>query len=58
VCQSVWLFDMYRCDKSGCGGLLRPHVVWFGESLDHAVLSRAYDELNHCDLALVVCPAL
>ena len=26
-----------RCD---CGGLLRPHIVWFGESLDPADLDR------------------
>jgi NAD-dependent deacetylase len=25
-----------------CGALLRPHVVWFGESLDPAVLERAF----------------
>ncbi|KAJ8298648.1 hypothetical protein KUTeg_022708 [Tegillarca granosa] len=23
--------------KAGCGGMTRPHVVWFGESLDHNV---------------------
>jgi len=28
-----------RCPH--CGGLLRPHVVWFGESLDHRLLARA-----------------
>ena len=27
-----------RCDR--CGGLLRPHIVWFGEALDPAVLAR------------------
>ena len=24
-----------------CGGILRPDVVWFGESLDHGLLARA-----------------
>jgi len=44
-----------RCQQSGCGGLLRPHVVWFGESLESAVLCAADDELQQCDLCLVVC---
>ena len=29
--------DLPRCQKSSCGGLLRPHVVWFGERLDEKV---------------------
>jgi NAD-dependent deacetylase sirtuin 5 len=48
-----------RCqntDKDGkaCGGLLRPHVVWFNESLDDKVLNKAHEELENCDLCLVV----
>jgi NAD-dependent SIR2 family protein deacetylase len=30
--------DLPQCH---CGSLLRPHVVWFGESLDTAVLNEA-----------------
>ena len=30
--------DLPRCQKPSCGGLLRPHVVWFGERLDEKVL--------------------
>ncbi|GAV04851.1 SIRT5 [Ramazzottius varieornatus] len=41
-----------RCGS--CGGLLRPHVVWFGENLDEEVLKRVYQELGSCDLCLVV----
>ncbi|ROQ89909.1 SIR2 family NAD-dependent protein deacylase [Desulfosoma caldarium] len=37
-----------------CGGMLRPDVVWFGESLDADVLQRAYTSLEHCDLMLVI----
>jgi NAD-dependent deacetylase len=37
-----------------CGALLRPHVVWFGESLDQDDLSRAYGLIEECDLLLVV----
>ncbi|XP_013392818.1 NAD-dependent protein deacylase-like [Lingula anatina] len=43
-----------RCKKPDCGGLLRPHVVWFGESLDSNVMRRAEEELDSCDLCLVV----
>ena len=37
-----------------CGALLRPHVVWFGESLDQGDLSRAYQLIEECSLLLVV----
>ncbi len=37
-----------------CGALLRPHVVWFGESLDPAVLERAFRLSESCGLMLVV----
>ncbi|XP_078735749.1 NAD-dependent protein deacylase sirtuin-5, mitochondrial [Lampetra fluviatilis] len=42
-----------RCVQGGCGGLLRPHVVWFGESLDSGVMDRVYAELDSCDLCIV-----
>ncbi|XP_053435636.1 NAD-dependent protein deacylase sirtuin-5, mitochondrial [Nycticebus coucang] len=43
-----------RCEEEGCGGLLRPHVVWFGENLDPAILEEVDRELTLCDLCLVV----
>ncbi|XP_007446470.1 PREDICTED: NAD-dependent protein deacylase sirtuin-5, mitochondrial isoform X2 [Lipotes vexillifer] len=42
------------CEEAACGGLLRPHVVWFGENLDPAILEEAGRELALCDLCLVV----
>ncbi|XP_011845071.1 PREDICTED: NAD-dependent protein deacylase sirtuin-5, mitochondrial isoform X3 [Mandrillus leucophaeus] len=42
------------CEEAGCGGLLRPHVVWFGENLDRAILEEVDKELARCDLCLVV----
>ncbi|CAD5113468.1 DgyrCDS2632 [Dimorphilus gyrociliatus] len=33
--------DLPRCKP--CGGLLRPHVVWFGEQLDKDVLEKTYE---------------
>lgn len=40
--------------KCRCGGLLRPHVVWFGEGLDHEVMNAAEDALESCDICLVI----
>lgn len=38
----------------GCGGLLRPGVVWFGEALPEEAIGRAFAAANSCDLMLVV----
>lgn len=46
--------NLPRCKKDSCGGLLRPNVIWFGEGLDPEVLTAAHNELNFCDLCLVV----
>ena len=43
--------DLPHC---ACGGLLRPHVVWFGENLDENVMESVYAQLDACDLCLVV----
>lgn len=43
-----------RCEKSDCHGLLRPNVVFFGETLDSHVLTKVEKELEVCDLCLVV----
>ena len=37
-----------------CGGLLRPGVVWFGESLPEAALQAAFAAGEACELVLVV----
>jgi NAD-dependent deacetylase len=41
-----------RC--SNCGALLRPHIVWFGESLDPALLERACGLSSSCQVMLVI----
>ena len=33
-----------------CGGVLRPAVVWFGESLPLTVLNDAYEATSGCDI--------
>lgn len=37
-----------------CGASLRPHVVWFGESLDPAVLEQAFRLSESCQAMLVI----
>jgi len=47
--------DMGRrpvCEE--CGGLLRPHVVWFGESLDPDLLGRAVEAARISQVMLVI----
>lgn len=37
-----------------CGGLLRPDVVWFGESLPADLVHRSIHAVDACDLLLVI----
>lgn len=37
-----------------CGAPLRPHVVWFGESLDADIIHAAFEQSRRCDLMFVV----
>lgn len=39
---------------SECGGLLRPHIVWFGESLDPLDIERSMDALQTCEILLII----
>lgn len=41
-----------KCTR--CNGLLRPHVVWFGESLDQDLLRKAVDAARTCQVMLVI----
>jgi NAD-dependent deacetylase len=41
-----------RCPA--CGALLRPHIVWFGEPLDRAVIGRAFEESAASEVMVVV----
>lgn len=41
-----------KCEA--CGGLLRPDVVWFGESLDEKILYRIYSLLQKTQVMLIV----
>jgi NAD-dependent deacetylase len=37
-----------------CGALLRPHVVWFGENLDAAVINEAFALSQGCEVMFVI----
>ncbi len=37
-----------------CQGLLRPHIVWFGESLDPVVLQKSTEALRQCEVLLII----
>ncbi|MCX7991156.1 MAG: NAD-dependent deacylase [Proteobacteria bacterium] len=37
-----------------CGGLIRPDVVWFGESLPHRELNRAFNYASNAKLVIVI----
>jgi len=39
---------------ASCGGMLRPHIVWFGESLNPQDVDRAIEALESCDVMLVI----
>ncbi|MDR3568939.1 MAG: Sir2 family NAD-dependent protein deacetylase [Syntrophobacteraceae bacterium] len=66
---NLWRVRCIRCRKvyedktsplpplpacNSCGALLRPHVVWFGESLDPQVLNAAYEAIQNCALMMVI----
>jgi NAD-dependent deacetylase len=37
-----------------CGAMLRPNIVWFGESLDPEILSASFQAVESCDFLMVV----
>lgn len=57
-CQRITLDEskeLGRLPKCGdCGGLLRPHVVWFGESLDPEILRNVIEASRACQVMLVI----
>lgn len=41
------------CEVAGCGGVVRPDVVLFGEPLSRRFFSAAHYDFKECDLLLV-----
>lgn len=56
-CKKRYDFENFsyvaECPKCGCGGLIRPDVVWFGENLSDAVYTAAEDSVEDADLVIV-----
>jgi NAD-dependent deacetylase len=50
--RSLDMGPMPTCED--CGGLLRPHVVWFGESLDPDILHQAVEACRNSEVMLVI----
>jgi NAD-dependent deacetylase len=66
---NLWRIRCIQCDKKimdrsrnmgrlprckECGGLLRPDVIWFGESLDQHTLQKAFEASRDCQVMLVI----
>ncbi len=47
-------FPEYPLHCESCGGLLRPHIVWFGEPLDRRDVLAATLAVEDCDAILVI----
>lgn len=52
--DEMFVSALSRCDERDCHGLLRPNVVFFGETLDSHLLTMVEKEIETCDLCLVV----
>jgi len=46
--------DILIGDKCARGSQLRPHIVWFGESLDGNLVEKAIDAASQCDVCIIV----
>lgn len=57
-CESLYDGNVTGIDEPPecheCGGLVRPGVVWFGESLDPSILNRSIEAAENCDLFIVI----
>lgn len=40
--------------RCGCGALLRPDIVWFGEALDPGIVERAHEASLRAEVVLVI----
>ncbi|XP_047528854.1 NAD-dependent protein deacylase-like [Vanessa atalanta] len=54
VGSDIPIKSLPHCKKENCSGLLRPHIIWFGESLEPAILEKAGEAMESCDVCLVV----
>ena len=55
--KTFYLYDVPLKEippRCSCGALVRPDVVWFGESLDPRLIQKAHAALTSCDLLFVI----
>ncbi len=52
VMESVFADAVPRC--AGCGGIVKPEIVFFGEMLPAEALEDAFEESQHADVMLVL----
>lgn len=52
VADTVLAGNVPYCDV--CHHLIKPDIVFYGESLDADILTRAYEEFSSCDLCMVL----
>lgn len=50
IAPTVMKGEVPRC---GCGGLIKPDIVFYGENLDEELLDQAYRDMTGADLLLV-----
>lgn len=50
--ETIAIEYLPHCEKEGCNGLLRPAVVWFGESIPR--LEEIDNVVDRADLCIVV----
>ncbi len=49
-----WTEDLNVGDKCEKGSQLRPHIVWFGESLDNMIVAEAIHAIKNADIFIMV----
>ncbi len=52
--EEIYLNAMNHIPRCNCGGLIRPDVVWFGESLPSESIERAYQASINADVFLSI----
>ena len=55
-CEKFYTYDGLPADavpRCGCGGLIKPEVVLYGEPLDNSVITDAVNEILHADTMIV-----
>ncbi|MBQ9357957.1 MAG: NAD-dependent protein deacylase [Abditibacteriota bacterium] len=52
LCEEITEANIPRCPK--CGGILRPDIVWFGETVPLDILERSARSAYTCDIFMII----